>query len=145
MYFEEFKLGEKKQIEPAVINKADMLDFANKYDNIPLHTDEEYAKGTIFGKLIAPGVMSFMSVWAKYLEVDLAGDELLAGKSTKIEWVKPVFAEDVLTSTCTVSKLTKRNAKNGIVELTFEVFNQNGDLVLTDVTEMIVKCKPVNK
>ena len=118
-----------------------MVDFANKYDPIPLHTDEEYAKTTFFGKLIAPGVMSFMSVWAKYLEIDLAGEELLAGKSTKIEWIKPVFADDILTSTCTVSKLTKRNEKNGIVELTFEVFNQKEELVLIDTTEMIVKCR----
>jgi len=143
MYFEEFVLGSKTMIKPATIHKNDMIDFANKYDNVPLHTNEEYAKSTIFGGLIAPGVMSFMSVWEKYLEIDLAGDELLAGKSTKIEWLKPVFAEDVLTSTCTVSKLTKRNEKNGIVELTFEVFNQNNELVLTDVTEMIVKCKPI--
>ncbi len=141
MFFEEFKLGTETKIEPAVINKDDMIDFAKKYDNIPLHTDEEYAKTTFFGKLIAPGVMSFMSVWAKYLEIDLAGDELLAGKSTKIEWHKPVFADDVLTSTCTVSSLTKRNEKNGIVELTFKVFNQKGELVLTDITEMIVKCR----
>lgn len=141
MYFEEFVLGCKVQIEPATIDKEDMIDFAKKYDNIPLHTDEEYAKNTYFGKLIAPGVMSFMSVWAKYLEIDLAGNELLAGKSTKIEWIKPVFPNDVLTSTCTVTKLTKRNDKNGIVELTFEAFNQDNELVLTDVTEMIVKCK----
>ena len=83
MYFEEFVLGSITNIEPVIINKEDMLSFANKYDPIPLHTDEEYAKSTIFGSLIAPGVMSFMSVWAKYLEIDLAGDELLAGKSTK--------------------------------------------------------------
>ena len=70
MYFEEFKLGSKTKIEPAVINKTDMMDFAEKYDSIPLHTDEEYAKSTIFGRLIAPGVMSFMSEWAKYLEID---------------------------------------------------------------------------
>ena len=143
MYFEEFVLGSKTNIEPAVINKNDMIDFAKKYDPIPLHTDEEYAKSTIFGNLIAPGVMSFMSVWAKYIEIDLAGTELLAGKSTKIEWFKPVFADDILTSTCTVSKLTKRNEKNGVVELTFEVLNQKGELVLTDVTEMIVKCKAI--
>ena len=142
MYFEEFMIGNQTKIGSAVIEKSEMIDFAKKYDNIPLHTDEEYAKSTFFGKLIAPGVMSFMSVWAKYLEIDLAGEELIAGKSTKIEWIKPVFAEDVLTSTCTVSNLTKRNAKNGIVELTFEVFNQNNELVLTDVTEMIVKCRP---
>lgn len=141
MFFEEFVLGSKTKLEPATIHKNDMIDFAKKYDNIPLHTDEEYAKSTFFGKLIAPGVMSFMSVWAKYLQIDLAGTELVAGKSTKIEWMKPVFAEDILTGICTVSKLTKRNEKNGIVELTFEVFNQNGELVLTDVTEMIVKCR----
>ena len=140
MYFEDFVLGSKIQIDKAIINKEDMLDFAKKYDNIPLHTDEEYAKKSIFGDLIAPGVMSFMCVWAKYLEIDVAGDELIAGKSTKIEWLKPVFAEDVLTSTCTVTNLTKRNEKNGIVELTFEVFNQQSELVLTNVTEMIVKC-----
>ena len=145
MYFEEFILGSKTQIEPAVIDKNDMVAFAERYDNIPLHTDEEYAKTTIFGQLIAPGVMSFMSVWAKYLEIDLAGKELLAGKSTKIEWHKPVFANDVLTSTCTVSKLEKRNPKNGLVELTFEVFNKKGELVLTDTTEMIVKCKPLDQ
>ena len=144
MYFEDFNLGSKIDIEPAVIKEKDMVDFANKYDPLPLHTDSEYAKSTIFGKLIAPGVMSFMSVWAKYLEIDLAGEEMLAGKSTKIEWFKPVFADDVLSSTCTVSNLTKRNSKNGIVELTFEVFNQSGELVLSDVTEMIVKCKPDN-
>lgn len=142
MYFEDFKLGNTIKIAPAIIKKDDMIDFAKKYDFIPLHTDEEYAKTTLFQNLIAPGVMSFMSVWAKYLETDLAGDELIAGKSTKIEWFKPVFAQDILTSTCTVSNLTKRNEKNGIVELTFEVFNQNDELVLTDVTEMIVKCRP---
>lgn len=143
MYFEEFVLGAKYEVSPAVIEKDDMLDFAKKYDNIPLHTDEEYAKTTVFGGLIAPGVMSFMSVWAKYLEINLAGKEVIAGKSTKIEWIKPVYAGDVLKSTCTVSNLMKRNAHNGLVELTFEVVNQKGDLVLTNVTEMVVKCKPV--
>ncbi len=96
MYFDDIKLGMEIEIAPAVIEKEKMISFALDYDNIPLHTDEEYAKKTVFGKLIAPGVMSFMSVWAKYLEVDIFGEELLAGKSTKIEWLKPVFAEDVL-------------------------------------------------
>ena len=141
MYFEEFEAGTQLNIDNVVIDKNNMLDFAKKYDYIPLHTDEEYAKKTMFGNLIAPGVMSFMAVWAKYLETNLAGDQLLAGKSTKIEWKKPVYADDVLNAICTVSKLIKRNEKNGLVELTFDVFNQKGELVLTDVTEMIVKCK----
>ena len=143
MYFEELRLNMSVDIAPAVIEKAKMLDFAELYDNIPLHTDEEYAKNPPFGKLIAPGVMSFMSVWAKYLEVDFFGKELLAGKSTKIEWHKPVFADDVLTGRAVITGLVKRNARNGLAELTIEAYNQHGELVLTDVTEAIVKCRPM--
>lgn len=145
MYFDDLKLGMSVNIAPAVIEKEKMLDFARLYDNIPLHTDEEYAKTTPFGRLIAPGVMSFMAVWAKYLEADLFGEELIAGKSTKIEWHKPVFADDVLTATATVTNLVKRNPRNGLAELTIKAFNQNGVLVITDVTEAIVKCRPVTE
>lgn len=144
MYFEDIELNTEIDVAPAVIEKDKMLDFARLYDNIPLHTDEEYAKKTPFGKLIAPGVMFFMSVWAKYLEVDIFGEELLAGKSTKIEWRRPVFADDVLIGKAVVTKKEKRNTRNGLVEITTEAFNQNGKLVLTDVTEAIVKCKPIN-
>ena len=141
MYFDDIKVGMKTDIAPAIIDKKKMIDFALDYDNIPLHTDEEYAKSTPFGKLLAPGVMSFLAVWAKYLEVDFFGVELLAGKSTKIEWHKPVFAEDVLTGKAEVTKTVKRNSRNGLVEITIEAYNQNGELVLTDITEAIVKCR----
>ena len=143
MHFDDIKIGMAVDISTAVIEKEKMLDFARTYDNIPLHTDEEYAKSTHFGKLIAPGVMSFMAVWAKYLEVDFFGKELLAGRSTKIEWLKPVFAEDVLTGKAVVTSLTKRSEKNGVVEVKIEAYNQNSDLVLTDITEAIVKCRKV--
>ena len=139
MFFDDIKLNTQIDIPPAVIEKDKMVDFAKLYDNIPLHVDEDYAKSTHFGKLIAPGVMSFMSVWAKYLEVDIIGEELLTGKSTKIEWYKPVFAGDILTGKATITKLTERNERNGIAEITIQVSNQKGELVLTNVTEAIVK------
>ena len=141
MYFNDLKIGMAVDIAPAVIEKQKMLEFAHTYDNIPLHTDEEYAKASPFGQLIAPGVMSFMSVWAKYLETDFFGKELLAGKSTRIEWHKPVYAEDVLHGKAVITNLTPRSVKNGIVEVTIEVYNQNDVHVLSNVTEAIVKCK----
>lgn len=141
MYFDDFKLNDTFEIPDAVIDKGEMIGFAQKYDNIPLHTDEEYAKSTRFGGLIAPGVMSFMSVWAKYLEVDLFGEELVAGKSTKIEWFRPVYAGDVLSSRGEVTGLTERNGKNGIVEITISTYNQNGDYVMKDTTEAVVRCR----
>ena len=139
MFFDELTVGMTRETAPAVIDKEKMMAFAREYDDVPLHTDEEYAKSTPFGRVIAPGVMSFMAVWAKYLEIDFFGEELLAGKSTKIEWMKPVFAGDVLTGRATVTALAPRNEKNGIAEVSIEVYNQEGVLVLVGVTEAIVK------
>lgn len=141
MYFDDIRIGMTADIPPVVIEKEKMLLFARDYDNIPLHTDEEYAKSTPFKGLIAPGVMSFMSVWAKYLEVDFIGKELLAGKSTKIEWLRPVYPNDILSAKAVVTNLTKRSNKNGIVEISIEAYNQNGELVLTNITEAIVKIR----
>ena len=139
MYFDDIQVGMKVEIAPAIIEKDKMMEFARTYDHIPLHTDEEYAKASIFGALIAPGVMSFMSVWAKYLEVDFFGRELLAGKSTKIEWIKPVYAQDILSEKAEITRKEARSAKNGVVEVTIHAYNQKGELVLTDITEAIVK------
>jgi acyl dehydratase len=142
MNFDDLKLGMTVTTEPARIDMDKLKSFAADYDHIPLHTDEEYAKTTIFGGLIAPGVMSFMAVWSKYLDKDFFGKELLAGKSTKIEWLKPVYPEDELTGIMTITNLTKRSEKNGIVEISADVYNKKGELVLQAVTEAIVNCRP---
>lgn len=142
MYFDEYKLDEKIDIAPVTIDYDEMLAFSKRYDNLPFHTDEEYAKTTPFGKIIAAGAMSFMCVWAKFLETGMIGNEIIAGTTLSMEWFKPVFGGDVLTGVCTVSKLEKRGSKNGLVELTIDAFNQNGDRVLTSASEIVVKCKP---
>lgn len=139
MYLNDLKMNMEIDIPEVVIDKEQMLEFARLYDPIPLHMDEEYAKNTRFGKLIAPGVMSFMAVWGKFVEDDIFGDELIAGKSTKIEWFKPVFAEDALRGKARISNIIRRNAYNGIAEITIDVYNQDGELVLTNVTESVVK------
>lgn len=85
--------------------------------------------------------MSFMSVWAKFLEVNLLGEQLLAGKSTQIEWHKPVFADDVLKGKASITKMVQQNLKDGLVEITIDAYNQHSELVLTDITGAIVKCR----
>lgn len=141
MFFDDIEINHTFDIPDAVIDKKDMLAFAEKYDNIPLHTDEEYAKTTRFGGLIASGMMSAMCVWSKFIEVDLFGDELVAGKSTKVEWFRPVYPGDVLTGKGEVTNLTEKNRRNGIVEITIMVYNQKSERVMSSVTEAVVKCR----
>ena len=145
MFFEDIPLHKRIKIDGVRIEKEKMIAFAQEYDPIPLHTDEEYAKASPFGGLIAPGVMSFMSVWAKYLEQDLLGEELIAGVSTKIEWEKPVYADDVLEAEAEVTALTVRNERNGLVEIRMRIWNQDGVVVMRNTTEAVVKRRDVSK
>ena len=96
MYFDELRLGMKVDTAPAIIEKNKMMEFARDYDNIPLHTDEEYATSSHFGKLIAPGIMSFVSVRAKYLEVDFFSNENVHFHV----WAHPSFAVSHLHANC---------------------------------------------
>lgn len=142
MYLEDIKLNSEITVDNIVIEKEEMLDFAKKYNPVKIHTDEDFAKLTRFGELIAPGMLSFLSVWSQYAEMDFAGEELIAGKSTAVEWLKPVFAGDVLRGVAKVTGLSFRNERNGVMTVTIDVFNQKDEKVLTSVVESVVKRKP---
>ena len=141
MYLEDLEIGMTVKTEEVIIDKKKMMDFAAEYDPVPIHTDEEYAKSSRFGKLIAPGVMSFMAVWAKYIEVDFFGDQLVAGRSTKIEWNKPVFAGDILRGEARITAISPRNPYNRIVQLTMVIYNGENEQVMNSVVEAVVERK----
>ena len=143
MVFEELRVGMRRELAPVWMEKDEMLEFSRRYDNVPLHTDEAYAAGTHFGQVIAAGMMSFLVVWAKYLEQDFFGEELLAGMSQRVEWHSPVFAGDTLCGIAEITALHDRSPRNGVAELTIRVTNQRGESVLTGVTECIVKKRSV--
>ena len=70
MYFDDLKLGMTVETAPAVIEKEKMLAFACEYDNIPLHTDEEYAreveekmKETEKGDFLSMCLSAFLVIW----------------------------------------------------------------------------------
>ena len=139
MYMDDLRPDMEWTLPEVTIDRERMMDFARLYDPIPLHMDAEYARSTRFGDLIAPGVMTFMSMWAEFVKLRIFGDELIAGKSTKIEWFRPVYAGETLQAKVRFSALERRNAFNGLAETYMEVFNAKGELVLTNITESIVK------
>lgn len=144
MFFEEFVLGTSYALEAARIDEDKMIAFAKEYDPLPIHLDKEYAAGTHYGRLIAPGVMSFMAVWRKFLDLDVLGGGLVAGIGTSIEWLAPVYAGDLLRGEAKITALQERNAYTGIVEITVWAYNENGTLVIKDITRAVVKKKQTN-
>ncbi|MBQ4464660.1 MAG: MaoC family dehydratase, partial [Oscillospiraceae bacterium] len=61
-----------------------------------------------------------------------------------VAWSKPVFAGDSLYGMAEITSLTDRSPRNGLAQLTLRVFNQHDELVLTGVTECIVKKREIS-
>ena len=139
MYLDDITVGTKLELPAVSVDREEMIDFSEKYDPFPLHVNEAYAKTTRFGDLIAPGLFSFLLVWKQFVKQGWIGEDLVAGKATKIEWHKPVFAGDVLFGTATVTDIVPRNPYNGLVRLSIDVRNQRRETVLTSLTEGVVR------
>ncbi len=139
MYFEQLVPGKTIGFGPIKIEKDSMMEFAKKYANVPIHTDEEYAKTTHFGDIIAPGMLTFLEVWAEYLKKDFFGEQLIAGQSTKVEWLKPVFAGDIIYGEAKITELYDRNPKNGLAVLKIIAYDKDYEDVLKAVIHAVVK------
>jgi acyl dehydratase len=55
VYFEDFYLGQVIDLGSRAVPREEVLEFARAYDPQPFHTDDEAAKKSIYGGLIASG------------------------------------------------------------------------------------------
>lgn len=141
MYLEDFTSGQKFILEKAVIDETQMIDFARTYNPVPIHLDNEYAKKTKLGRVTASGMMSYMAVWRKLIEIDPFGEELIAGTNASITLLAPVFAGDTLHGEAVIGEIKERNAYNGEIVITITAVNQDGVKVFEAASGAVVKRK----
>ena len=55
LFFEDYKVGFTSQSKQYVIDKNEMVEYAKKWDPLPVHIDEDIASKTPLGSLTAPG------------------------------------------------------------------------------------------
>ena len=142
MYLEDYTIGMEWKTEPVTIGREELVDFTMKYDPHPIHFDDEYAKTTRFKEIIAPGALTYLVVWSPFMKLNPFGDELVAGKSTKMEWHLPVYAGERLSGRFWVSKVEPLGRGKGLLEIQIEIHNQEGKRVLSGLTEAVMQCRP---
>jgi acyl dehydratase len=133
-WFEDFNVGDVAEVGPVTVSEDEIVAFATEFDPQPFHVDPEAAKSSPFGGLIASGwhtTALFMGMFVRAILLDSAS--LGSPGVEELRWTAPVRPGDTLTgrSTVTDAQPSKSNAGRGTVFTTNEVFNQNGELVLT--------------
>ena len=134
IYFEDFSVGQVMSIGTRTVTEEEVLEFANKFDPQPFHTDKAKAEASIYGGLIASGwhtcAMAMRMMCDSYL---LDAASLGSPGVDQIRWIKPVRPGDTLRGEREVTETKASNSKpdRGVVKLDWRLFNQNDELVMT--------------
>jgi len=133
-YFEDFKVGDTAPMGETVVDKGEMIAFAKAYDPQPFHIDEAAAKQSFFGGLIASGWHTCAMVMRMMVDSYLSDSASLGSPGVEnVRWLKPVRPGDTIRAQRQVMETRASQSKPeiGIVKSRWEVFNQDGELVMT--------------
>ena len=92
-YWEDFVVGTTREFGGLTVTKEEILQFARQFDPQPFHVDEEAARRSPFGGLIASGWHTAglsMKMWCDAFLLETAS--LGSPGVEKLKWTKPVRA-----------------------------------------------------
>jgi acyl dehydratase len=144
MYFEDFSVGLTFTTDETLISKNEIIDFASKYDPQTFHLDEELAKDGPFGQLTSSGFMTLGKSFTQIFNTEVFnGTSMGAWGLDELRWTKPVYPNDTLKTKVEVleTKKSKKNPTKGTVRLKQTVTNQNNEIVMTWISNSMLKTK----
>ena len=141
LYFEDFESSAAVTSRGRTITEADLVSFAGLTgDYTELHTNEEFAKQTRFGRRIAHGAFVFGVSIGLTTRMNLLDDTIIAFAGVdKLRFVAPVFIGDTIHVTKRVIERQERGEGQGAVIFETRVLNQRDELVLIYHDKMLMK------
>jgi acyl dehydratase len=143
-FFEEFAVGDSVTTVGRTITEADVVGFAAlSGDWNQIHTDAEYAKGTLFGQRVVHGLFGLSVATALAVRTGFIEGTVIAFREIG-EWKfsKPIFIGDTIhvRATATETKAIPRLG-GGSVTFNVEVINQRDQVVQHGTWTMLVKAR----
>ena len=143
LYFEDLEEGSVFRGDECVVDKEEMLQYAVKNDPSPFHVDEDAARSSPYGGLIASGGYTVM-LWYRSAIPILARLAFLGGFEWHIKLPLPVRAQDRLRTEVTIlSKKPSSKPGRGYVTTMHRVLNQSDQAVFTCEVVWMIATKPL--
>ena len=144
-YLEDLAVGERYAGGTAMVDTTAIKAFAAAFDPQPFHLDEEAAKSSIFGRLVASGWHTMAVTMRLLVEGELRSLWGLVGLGADdLRWPRPVVPGDVLSVEWEVLEVRPSSSKpdRGTARLRVTTRNQRGETVLSLVTTILVPRRP---
>jgi len=145
IYFEDLEVGAETYFGSYDVTRAEVLEFARKYDPHPFHLSDEEAAKTHFGRLAASGwhtAAMTMAVIARHVvEHKQAG--LGSPGIDELRWKKPVYPGDTLYVRGRILEKTPSRSRPemGSFRTETNVTNQDDQLVMSFTSIVLIRRK----
>ena len=142
-YFEDITEGEPLDCRKVVITREDIIEFGKRFDPQPFHTDENAAKESIFGGLVASSLHTLAACTKAVVEAQ-GGVMILSGVGMdEAVMFNPVRPGDILSVQAWWTALKRSQSKpdKGFASIKCRVTNQNGEPVIEYGYRYLLACR----
>ena len=143
LYAEDLREGQQFRLGTYTISEEEILEFAGRYDPVPIHIDPVAAAAGPFKGLIASG-FNTMAIYQR-LVVEGVWTKVsgIVGRSFDIRLPNPVRSGTVITGISEVQKVTLRpERRDAVMILRTELVDGEGRTVLIMVLDVLVHAHP---
>lgn len=133
-YFDDLVPGSVLELGQRTVSEQEILDFARQFDPQPFHIDQEAAKASIFGGLIASGWHTCSMMMRLVVDGFLSEAASMGSPGVEeIRWILPVRPGDVLSVSVETLESHPSTSKpdRGVTLSVWRAVNQHGQLVAT--------------
>ena len=146
LYFEDYVPGSVREFGPTVVDEAEIVEFARRYDQQPIHTDPEWALSGPFGGLIASGWHTTAIMMRLLVDHYLPSAASLGSPGIdELRWLRPVRPGDELRVRVTVIEARPSRSKpdRGLLRSRIEVLEADGSAVMTLIALNMIRRRPM--
>jgi len=143
-YFEEIEIGEEFDTPGVTVTDWHVMQFAGvSMDFFELHTNEEFAKKTDFGRRVAHGLLG-LAITDGLKNRSEFHIHAMASLHWSWDFTGPIFIDDTVTAHLRVAEKRESRSKpdRGVVTLDLELRNQHGEVVQKGSNRLMVKRRP---
>ncbi len=145
LYFEDFAVGRVYKTPASTLEQDEIIQFGQRYANLPYHTDPEAARETAFAGLVAPGYQTAALTFGLFVGLGLFRASGMGSPGIdKLRWLKPVRPGDALHVVAEVIEISPAQSAGGRdgVRFRYDTINQDGDKVMTVTSLHFLKRRP---
>jgi acyl dehydratase len=134
LYFEQYEVGRtyRHSMSRTVTETDNLLFTALSMNTQPLHLDEEFARGTMYGQRLVTSMFTLATVLGMSVADLVEGTSLGNLSMSDVRFPSPVFIGDTLRAETEIT--SKRESKSrpdaGIVHFLHRGYKQDGSVVL---------------